>query len=50
MKELFKFLFMELMDYHTVIAPWVSRVLESFIKLYIGEEYKLASSIINDLN
>lgn len=45
-KILFKFLLFDLNDYQSVLAPYVSKILENFVKLIMGEEYKLGSDII----
>ena len=46
-KLLFQKLFSELNEYVSTVSPYVDVVLNCFIKLLIGEEYKLFSELID---
>ncbi len=41
---------MQLTNYNTSVAPYVSKIIENLVKFFLGEEYKLASDIVGTLN
>lgn len=40
----------QLGDYGTAVSPFVAKVIENLVKLFLGEEYRLASDMIATLN
>lgn len=50
LRELIKSMMVQLDSYKSAVAPYVHKLLENLVKLFIGEEYKLASDMISKLN